>query len=54
MSTDIVDKGLKDQRNARWDKAFKKGDAADFVDENKKNEVNRKATIVIEHIIQAR
>ncbi|CAB9515789.1 Receptor-type guanylate cyclase gcy [Seminavis robusta] len=53
MSTDIVDKDMKTLRNGRWDKAFKKGDNVDFEDESKTDEVNRKATIVIEHIIQA-
>ncbi|CAB9502617.1 Receptor-type guanylate cyclase gcy [Seminavis robusta] len=53
MATDIVDKDLKQLRNNRWDVAFKKGEGADHVDENPKDEVNRKATIVIEHIIQA-
>ncbi|CAB9521849.1 Receptor-type guanylate cyclase gcy [Seminavis robusta] len=53
MSTDIVDTELKKLRNDRWDKAFKKGDSATAVDENPRDEVNRKATIVIEHIIQA-
>ncbi|CAB9516338.1 Receptor-type guanylate cyclase gcy [Seminavis robusta] len=53
MSTDIVDKEMKKLRNDRWDKAFKNGDNANFVDENPRDEVNRKATIVIEHIIQA-
>lgn len=53
MSTDIVDKELKDLRNARWYKAFNK-DGSDYLEEtNKRDEVNRKATIVIEHIIQA-
>ena len=52
MSTDIVDKDLKGLRNARWDKAFKKGDSANFT-ETPRDEINRKATIVIEHIIQA-
>ena len=36
-----------------WNKAFKLGDAANHVDENPRDEVNRKATIVIEHLIQA-
>ena len=49
MSTDIVDKDLKALRNSRWDKAFKKGDSIHHVDENPRDEVNRKATIVIEH-----
>ena len=49
MATDIADKDLKALRNARWNKAFKLGDAANYVDENPKDEVDRKATIVIEH-----
>ena len=44
MSTDITDKDLKALRNGRWDKAFKKGDNADFVDANAKDAVNRKAS----------
>lgn len=47
MATDIVDKDLKNLRNARWDKAFKD------VEEDPEKDVNRKATIVIEHLIQA-
>jgi len=57
MSTDIVDKDLKALRNARWDKAFKKGngdeDSWQRLEECPKDARNRKATIVIEHIIQA-
>ena len=49
MSTDIADKELKELRNNRWDKAFKKGECAGHVDTNPRDEVNRKATIVIEH-----
>jgi 3'5'-cyclic nucleotide phosphodiesterase len=48
MATDIVDKDLKALRNNRWDAAF---------DESKKETESRartlKATIVIEHLIQA-
>ena len=51
MSTDIVDKDLKALRNGRWDKAFKKEHLSN--NDNKRDAVNRKATIVIEHIIQA-
>ncbi|CAB9497986.1 Receptor-type guanylate cyclase gcy [Seminavis robusta] len=51
MATDIVDKGLKELRNGRWDKAFK--DSTSMASDNEKNSVNRKATIVIEHLIQA-
>jgi len=49
MATDIMDKDLKALRNARWDKAFKDSNSV----ENARDVVNRKATIVIEHIIQA-
>lgn len=51
MATDIMDKDLKNLRNARWDKAFMEGspETMTLAREN----VNRKATIVIEHLIQA-
>jgi len=50
MATDIIDKDLKALRNARWDKAFSER-AADDV--SRCDNVNRKATIVIEHLLQA-
>ena len=49
MATDIMDKDLKALRNARWEKAF--SEATD--DADNKDTRNRKATIVIEHLIQA-
>ena len=49
MATDIMDKDLKTLRNARWDKAFSESAAS----ESASDSVNRKATIVIEHLIQA-
>ena len=49
MATDIVDKELKTLRNMRWDRAFSQTTRG-F---NDGNTVNRKATIVIEHLIQA-
>jgi len=49
MATDIMDKDLKTLRNARWDKAFKESS----VTESATDQRNRKATIVIEHLIQA-
>jgi 3'5'-cyclic nucleotide phosphodiesterase len=52
MATDIVHKDLKTLRNQRWDKAFKKC-ADPTEDQNPRDSVNRKATIVIEHLIQA-
>jgi hypothetical protein len=49
MATDIMDKDLKTLRNKRWEKAF----AGDNAEESVKDAVDRKATIVIEHLIQA-
>jgi 3'5'-cyclic nucleotide phosphodiesterase len=51
MATDIMDKDLKELRNARWDKAFKEG--SEHNEESTKDAIDRKATIVIEHLIQA-
>ena len=48
MATDIMDKELGARRRARWNKAF-----SEKVEEDATTAVNRKATIVIEHIIQA-
>jgi hypothetical protein len=42
---------LKALRNARWEKAFHPNDANQ--NESRRDAVNRKATIVIEHLIQA-
>jgi hypothetical protein len=52
LATDIVDKDLKTLRNSRWDKAFKP-EQESAKDSNPRDAVNRKATIVIEHLIQA-
>jgi hypothetical protein len=49
MATDIVDKDLKALRDARWEKAFSES----AVGSSSKIDVDRKATIVIEHLIQA-
>jgi 3'5'-cyclic nucleotide phosphodiesterase/Adenylate and Guanylate cyclase catalytic domain len=49
MATDICDKELKALRNARWDRAFEVGGE----EESREAAMNRKATIVIEHLIQA-
>jgi len=46
MATDIMDKELKELRNSRWKCAFNGEDTS-------REAVNRKATIVIEHLIQA-
>jgi hypothetical protein len=48
MATDIMDKELKTLRNSRWDRAFSENPTG-----NARDAVNRKATIVIEHLIQA-
>ena len=50
MSTDIMDASLKALRNARWDKAF----SANANDElySKEDTRSRKATVVIEHLLQ--
>ncbi|KAL7576124.1 hypothetical protein ACA910_004788 [Epithemia clementina (nom. ined.)] len=57
MATDIVDKELKSLRNQRWDKAFAKNEGPERTSSDDKtmgrDSVNRKATIVIEHLIQA-
>ena len=54
MSTDIVDKEMKELRNARWTKAFKKHsqDSMNFSDSinsevDSRDTMNRKATIVV-------
>jgi hypothetical protein len=52
MATDIIDQDRSAVRKTRWNKAF----SDEIMDEEKDNEndaVNRKATIVIEHLIQA-
>jgi hypothetical protein len=51
MAIDIMDKDLKSLRNNRWAEAFY--DDARGHKESKEDAVDRKATIVIEHLIQA-
>jgi hypothetical protein len=57
MATDIMDKDLKNIRNIRWTKAFENESSealqATLSEQERMDQVNRKATIVIEHIIQA-
>ena len=56
MATDIVDKELKELRNARWDTAFfstLQEQARPHASGDEQENANRKATIVIEHLIQA-
>lgn len=50
MATDIADKDMKTLRNNRWATAF--ADQTASVESERTN-INRKATIVIEHLIQA-
>jgi hypothetical protein len=50
LATDIMDKDLGALRKARWNKAFAEGALQHEIGEQL---VNRKATIVIEHLIQA-
>lgn len=54
MSTDIVDKEMKELRNSRWAKAFKKDPQEGMnnsdptnSEEDSRDVVNRKATIVV-------
>ena len=49
MVTDIMDKELKNLHNRWWDKEF----GVSPVDEDPRDVINRKATIIIEHLIQA-
>jgi hypothetical protein len=51
MATDIFDKELSALRKNRWDIAFKKIEVEQ--ESTPEDEINRKATIVIEHLIQA-
>ncbi len=56
MATDIFDKELAVLRTSRWNKAFCSGSVGDAKKPSSDSEaeaINRKATIVIEHIIQA-
>jgi len=52
-ATDIIDKDLKAARNKRWEKAFSQTSKSSIFEDNVQEQINRKATIVIEHIIQA-
>jgi DNA-binding transcriptional MerR regulator len=49
LATEIFDKELQALRKSRWDKAFN----SQIGSSNKQEDINRKATIVIEHLIQA-
>jgi class 3 adenylate cyclase len=51
MATDIMDPDLKNLRNGRWEKAFNHTKVEN--QDTSREAINRKATIVIEHLIQA-
>jgi len=51
MATDIMDPDLKKLRNSRWDRAFNHSKVENH--DTSREAINRKATIVIEHLIQA-
>ena len=54
MATDVMDKSIGAERKARWEKAFSDDNNSSIeVDANPKVNFDRKATIVIEHLIQA-
>ena len=52
MATDIMDKDLGAQRKARWETAFTQT-GTEAEEEAKTKTINRKATIVLEHLMQA-
>jgi hypothetical protein len=49
MATDVLDKDIVQLRNDRWERAFSKSS----LEESSRDKQNRKATIVIEHLMQA-
>lgn len=55
LATDIFDKELTTLRKNRWDKAFQRHAGAGSMNSNKDvvDDINRKATVVMEHLIQA-
>merc|ERR1712151_176844 len=53
MATDLGDRELKALRNRRWDTAFKEKNSMEGHPKANRDVINRKATIVIEHLIQA-
>lgn len=53
MATDIMASDLKVIRNNRWNKAFYGNSETGAAAESLSDSVNRKATIVIEHLLQA-
>ena len=52
MATDIADRQVNQERQNKWDKAFRRAVAEDATPLQVQDDMNRKATAVIEHIIQ--
>jgi hypothetical protein len=52
MATDIADRDVNKFRSRKWDKAFKDTDERGTSDTMTHDEINRKATVVIENLIQ--
>jgi 3'5'-cyclic nucleotide phosphodiesterase len=53
IATDISDEELKQDRNSRWEKAFQKESSLLQVVEDSQHTLDRRATLVLEHMIQA-
>jgi len=53
MATDIMDKEMGAFRKARWNKVFDEDDESIMGSKETQHDINRKATIVLEHLIQA-
>ena len=53
LATDIADKDLSALRRRRWEKVFGMENSQGATDTEDQESTNRKATIVIEHLIQA-
>jgi 3'5'-cyclic nucleotide phosphodiesterase/Adenylate and Guanylate cyclase catalytic domain len=53
MATDIADADLQSSRKNRWDLAFHDGDSLNNIESSRTMANDRKAAIVLEHIIQA-
>ncbi|KAG7350476.1 adenylate/guanylate cyclase with GAF and PAS/PAC sensor domain [Nitzschia inconspicua] len=52
LATDIADRQVNENRQLKWEKAFKKSSTEDATPLQLQEDMNRKATAVIEHIIQ--
>jgi hypothetical protein len=52
LATDIADRKINEGRQLKWDRAFKRKATPDLTPMQIQDAMNRKATVVIEHIIQ--